>query len=930
MQCSLERNPWVGTIQPGFRLLFGLLAWQLLSGSLAAAPLSDPEVDAFNVRVGTQTFSPRYQFTTNTVLVETAEAMRGMGSDIIKFYLGPGFSGQYPGSSLPASVTNLTRLAKDEPSCRRVLDMPFRHLVLWSYCFAASRDAWWDDGFSVTERQKEYNEIYGFTAYLLTNYNNSGKSFYLGHWEGDWYLLQGFNTTINPTATATQGMIDWLNLRQQAVDDARRDVPHTNVSVFHYTEVNRVRDAMVNPPESNQRVVNAVLPAVTNLDFVSWSSYDGMNLGTNDLDATLDYLNAHLATNKTATIPGRRVFIGEYGWGGTDSSAAQELPTRNYLQKLLPWSPRFILFWQMYDNENKAYWLIDSTNSKTPCYFLHQRFINRARLRVAQFKETNLRLPSDAEFANLVTPLLNQPLAAVDSVSVANGSLIGLSATTATLTGTLCPNTYGDDAAAARIYWGLLDGGTNRASWSQSLALGLSPNFNPTLFTAQLTSLVAGTNYLFRFYATNSAGEFWAPNSGTFSTVILDTNAFGSRLKVTFPGYTRNEALPDFPVLILLGTNLPGFRYQQFASLSGADLRFTDRTGTRPIPHEIDEWNPNGVSSVWVQLPALAATNDCLWACWGNPAATNAASPIAGSNVWSQHFELVWHLKQSSFPFADSVAKHPAASGGLPQSTTGLIGRGILFNGVSAYLNAGAVNPGNAFTLSAWVNLDPAANSIQTLWANKSGGSVTDGLALFVNSWQTKDAKLIFETGNGSAGDIAVTPTSLVTTSQWHHVAAVVNRSNGTARLFVDGTDHTDLSGARMDFASQSNLLLGRFTDGLYSFRGKLDEARVETVARPANWVWASWMTVASNATFSSYSTVTQQSPALAAAAAGGQIMLRWPGSGVGFAVHTATNLTPPVTWTVHTNPTVLTNGFWQTTVLPSGNRERFFRLQSF
>ena len=78
-------------------------------------------------------------------------------------------------------------------------------------------------------------------------------------------------------------MIDWYNTRQKAVDDALRDTPHTNVFVYAYAEANRVRDAMVNPAGSNQRLVNMVLPYATNIDFVSWSSYDGMNLGAADL-----------------------------------------------------------------------------------------------------------------------------------------------------------------------------------------------------------------------------------------------------------------------------------------------------------------------------------------------------------------------------------------------------------------------------------------------------------------------------------------------------------------------------------------------------------------------------------------------------------------------------------------------------------------------
>ena len=142
-------------------------------------------------------------------------------------------------------------------------------------------------------------------------------------------------------------MIDWLNTRQLAVDDATRLAPHTNVCVFQYTEVNRVRDAMLNGPTNNQRLVNAVLPYVTNLDVVSYSSYDAQGLATTDLYATLDYLAGKLSTNKAANFAGKRVFVGEYGFAKSYNTAAQELPTRAYVQKLIGWGVPLILFWEM-------------------------------------------------------------------------------------------------------------------------------------------------------------------------------------------------------------------------------------------------------------------------------------------------------------------------------------------------------------------------------------------------------------------------------------------------------------------------------------------------------------------------------------------------------------------------------------------------------
>ena len=151
-----------------FLKFFGIGTLLLLGVSLRAGTLSDPAVDTYNVRLGTQTFGSLYKFTTNTMLVETAQAIRGMGSDVIKFYLGSGFSGQY-GIPLPATVTNLMTEAKLEPSCRTVLDMPFRHFFVWANCF---NGAGWYDGVTAIERTNEYNEIYALSRYLLTNYNS--------------------------------------------------------------------------------------------------------------------------------------------------------------------------------------------------------------------------------------------------------------------------------------------------------------------------------------------------------------------------------------------------------------------------------------------------------------------------------------------------------------------------------------------------------------------------------------------------------------------------------------------------------------------------------------------------------------------------------------------------------------------------------------
>jgi hypothetical protein len=921
-------------VRIGLPLIVAIVACLAVDPPVSATVLSDRQVDAYNVRVGTETFNALYQFTTNTLLVETAEAITNLGSDTIKFYLASNTSVQ-EGVDLTDNITNLLTLARDEPSYRKVFDMPFRRFIVWAYPFANSPE-WWGNGYSESKGAKDYREMYDLTCYLLTNYNNSGKTFYLGHWEGDGYLSVS-NWTTNPRAATIEGMIGWLNNRQKAVDDAKAATACTNVQVFNYAECNRVRDAMLNGTNNNWRVVNKVLPYVTNLDYVSYSSYDAQRLSTADLYTTLDYIQSMLPTNKAAVVPGERIWIGEYGMGKYTTDA-QEPFNRGYIQRLLNWNHNgqclpFILFWEMYANYNAGgktnCCLVDYQNNKAASWYLHNYFINDARMLVARFKETNGRLPNDVEFSSLMSPLLDQPLPAPVNLAITNAGAALTGNAIAVVSGTLSQGVYGGDEAGVWVFYGRREGGTNSGNWEASRFVGVNTNFNPRTFTATLSSLVSQTNYYYRFYGANAGGAAWAPASGQFSTAIVNPAEFGSRLKISFNGYDRAEVLSNFPVLVQLSPNLPGFSYRQFASPKGADLRFTDGTGTQIIPYEVDEWNTNGVSSFWVDLPALSVTNNFIWAYWGDPADTNPPASTTNGEVWSATHELAWHLKESGFPYADSALKYPATSGVAPGSAAGRVGQGISLNG-SQYLDAGAVDLGNAFTVSAWINVSPSASDEQVVWANKPSGWNSDGFALFVNSYQTTDGTLNLATGNGTNGSLATTAPGAVTAGVWHQFAAVVDKIADTAQLYVDGVDRTQNGSLQSDFQNNGLLNLGRMTNGTFYFNGEMDEARVALGAISSNSIWGSWMNVASNAGWQDLSSVVRQLPVLtAAAAADGSLLFSWPGTGVGFSLFGTTNLAASTAWSLVTNGLVFTNNHWQITLPTGDTATRFFRLEA-
>lgn len=122
-----------------------------------------------------------------------------------------------------------------------------------------------------------------------------------------------------------------------------------------------------------------------------------------------------------------------------------------------------------------------------------------------------------------------------------------------------------------------------------------------------------------RFHASAAVAGFLLCAATAGQAATLTPGDFDHSMEITFSGYTRSTPLTNFPALVKLDPRTAGFSYGEFASADGADLRFTDSDGVTVINYEVEEWNTNGISSVWVQVPKLEGTGaDSVYAYWGN------------------------------------------------------------------------------------------------------------------------------------------------------------------------------------------------------------------------------------------------------------------------------------------------------------------------
>lgn len=325
-----------------------------------------------------------------------------------------------------------------------------------------------------------------------------------------------------------------------------------------------------------------------------------------------------------------------------------------------------------------------------------------------------------------------------------------------------------------------------------------------------------------------------------FTDIISLKDDWDNKMKITFSGYDRPETLTNFPAHVVFGSDIPGFTYELFAFTDGTDLRFMNSNETEMLSYEIEEWDTNGNSYVWVRVPELVDTNSYIWAVWGN---TNSIAPpyLTNGTTWSEGYRGVWHLAQD---FNDSSAyRNDGIAAGSPTNSSGVIYDGDGFDG-NDYLNTGAGIPDCPANLteSVWVKMTDSGR--RPILAKRHAGGYP---------WPTfmvdGGKAIISVDDDGYRNDI--TSATSVNDDNWHYITGV--KSGTTYSIYVDGLHESTEVDARA-MVGTGNLHIGHHGSWNGWYSGMLDEVRVSDVARSSNWVWACYMNQSTGSFFNVYS----------------------------------------------------------------------------
>jgi len=310
-----------------------------------------------------------------------------------------------------------------------------------------------------------------------------------------------------------------------------------------------------------------------------------------------------------------------------------------------------------------------------------------------------------------------------------------------------------------------------------------------------------------------------------------------------------NTDLTDFPVTIVgtysyLADQAHGGK--AITGNHGNDITITTSAGgSIYLKFQLVYWDSTtGFVEIHFKAPTLTTAEDYVaWLNYGN----SATNTYKGDNVntWNSGYKGVYHFGNgSTLSLNDATSNAINGTNHSTTATTGQIGGAVNLNGTNQYVDYGD-NFGitGDITIELWSN---ATNIVSILakvqTASGKGNPIKFGYYGATN-------KLGLFLGDGT-GETVSSSSTLQSASTWTYLA--VTMSSTTYQFYFNGnTDGSGTNSATRSNNAAVNCTLGTNSGvGSEWYAGKIDELRISTTARSADWIKATYNNQSSPSTF--------------------------------------------------------------------------------
>jgi hypothetical protein len=264
------------------------------------------------------------------------------------------------------------------------------------------------------------------------------------------------------------------------------------------------------------------------------------------------------------------------------------------------------------------------------------------------------------------------------------------------------------------------------------------------------------------------------------------------------------------------------------ANANGYDIGFySDAAGTTKLKWEVERYNAaTGELIAWVKIPTLSSTTDTtFYLFYGDSTiTTNQSDPV---NTWDTNYKAVYHLPNgTTLSATDSTGGNNGTfSPNHPTAVTGQI------DGAAAFTPNQTINMGT-----------PTDFPVNTAWTAEAWANPVATGTLAVMAWGQRVTNSGVQIGaNGAGGTWRLSlfggvtcDGGTVSTGTWQHLVGTFDGSS--LRLFKNGVLVRGPTAAAPVAPATPGAWIGSY-GGLQYFNGNIDEVRMSTTNRSADWI---------------------------------------------------------------------------------------------